>query len=259
MGGLGDVCLSESTILSVARHLGGRFHAVGNRPVLEPFGEYLTAVDSIDGRKWTRLFADGPSTPPLDRVVFIGKDRTGAFRRRLAAAAGEVIFIDMYPEGMPVHVEDYQLGQLAAYGIPAVKKERQARSAKRVVVYAEKAYKKKKWPVEGFVEVFERLEAQGVPATFMAQPGLRLPEGLPGRLFERLSDIADFLSPGGVFLSNDSGMAHFAARCGMYPVTLFFDTDPAVWRPVTGKVMRCDEGPPGTEEVARLAEAALDR
>ena len=172
MGGLGDVCLSESTILSVARHLGGRFHAVGNRSVLEPFGEYFTAVDSIDGRKWTHLFADGPSGQPLDQVVFIGKDRTGAFRRRLAAAAGEVIFIDMYPDGKPVHVEGYQLGQLAAYGIPAVKKERRVKSAKRVVVYAEKAYKKKKWPVEGFVEVFERLEAQGIPATSHGAAGL---------------------------------------------------------------------------------------
>jgi hypothetical protein len=259
MGGLGDVCLSESTILSVTRHFGGRLHAVGNRPVLEPFGAYFTTVESIGGRKWACLFSDGLPGPSLRRVVFIGKDRSGAFRQRIAGLGSEVIFIDMYPEGQAVRVEDYQLGQLAAYGISPARKSIRLRAGRRVVIYAERAYKKRKWPSESFVEVWELLNARGIEASLMAQPGLSLPGGLPARVFERLSDIADFLSSGGIFLSNDSGMAHFAARCGMYPVTLFFDTDPDVWRPAAGKVLKCDGDPPGAKEVALLAASALDR
>ncbi len=259
MGGLGDVCLSESTILSVTTHFGGRLHAVGNRPVLEAFREYFTIVESIGGRKWACLFSDGLSGPPLRRVVFIGKDRSGAFRGRIAGLASEVMFIDMYPEGQAVRVEDYQLGQLAAYGISPAKKAMRAKAGGRVVVYAERAYKKRKWPAERFAEVWGLLNARGIEATLMAQPGLSLPDGVPARVFERLSDIADFFSSGGIFLSSDSGMAHFAARCGMYPVTLFFDADPDVWRPAAGKVLKCDGDAPGAEKVALLAASALDR
>jgi hypothetical protein len=258
MGGLGDVCLSESTILSITRHLGGRLQAVGNRPVLEPFREYFTTIESIDGRKWASLFSDGLSGPRLPRVVFIGKDKSGALRRRIAGLASKTVFVDMYPEGQVVHVEDYQLGQLAAYGIPPVRKAIKVKSGRRVVIYAERAYKKRKWPAESLLEVRERLHARGIETVLMAQPGLSLPEGVAARVFEVLSDIADFFSSGGIFLSNDSGMAHFAARCGMYPVTLFFDADPQVWRPAAGKVLKYDEDRPSSESLAMLTASLVD-
>ena len=258
MGGLGDVCLSESTILSITRHLGGTLQAVGNRPVLEPFREYFTTIESIDGRKWASLFSNGLSAPRLPRVVFIGKDRSGAFRRRIAGLASETVFIDMYPEGQVVHVEDYQLGQLAAYEISPVRKAIRVKRGRRVVIYAERAYKKRKWPAESLLEVREQLQARGIETVLVVQPGLSLPEGAAARVFEGLSDIADFFSSGGIFLSNDSGMAHFAGRCGMYPVTLFFDADPDVWRPSAGKVLRCSGVEPDAEGVALLVVSALD-
>lgn len=108
-GGLGDVCLSESTLLSLERHFGATLEAVGTRRVLDMFRPYFTGVDSIDRRTWIYLFSDSPVHRTWQRIIFIGKDRTGALRKRISRLCDDFIFIDMYPDDQPVHVEDYQL------------------------------------------------------------------------------------------------------------------------------------------------------
>lgn len=256
MGGLGDVCLSESTILSVVRHNGCRLRAVGNKAVLDAFGEYFSSVESIDGRGWACLFSDSAPPPRLDRVVYIGKDRTGEIRRRIARFAAHVVFIDMYPEGRAVHVEEYQLGRLASYGIAPVRMDRQEVTARRVVLYPERPYRKTKWPVERFREVHEALRRRGVEAVIMGQPGLDVASAAV-RAFDGLSGAADFLAAGGVFLSNDSGMAHFAARCGLTAATLFLEADPLVWRPKGGLVLEAKGAPPGVDEAVDFIMNAL--
>jgi len=100
-GGLGDVCLSESTLLSLKHHFGKSMEAVGNKAVLDVFRDYFTGVDSIDRRTWTYLFSDSLTCRSWRRIIFIGKDRTGAFRERLFRLCDELVFIDMYPEGRP--------------------------------------------------------------------------------------------------------------------------------------------------------------
>ncbi|MGA3173185.1 MAG: hypothetical protein ABSE25_02025 [Syntrophorhabdales bacterium] len=255
LGGLGDVCLSESTILSVELQF-GRLRAVGNKPVLDVFREYFTGVDSADRRSQAYLFSDSAPGPFLQRVIYIGKDRLGFFRKGLERLADEIFFIDMYPEGRAVPVEDYQLEQISRYGIKPVRKKTERKTGRLVILYPERPYKKKKWPVARFCEVWEHLRTQDVEVLLMRQPGLDL-SGLPSFSFERLSDIAAFFSQGGIFVSNDSGMAHFAARCGLLPITLFFDADPVVWRPRGGKIIDCAGGPPPVEEIARLIAAAL--
>jgi len=49
--------------------------------------------------------------------------------------------------------------------------------------------------------------------------------------FEDLSKIKDFFYSDGIFVSNDSGMAHLAALCGLSTITIFIDSDPLVWHP----------------------------
>jgi hypothetical protein len=256
LGGLGDVCLSESTILSITRHFGGRLRAAGNKPVLDAFDEYFSAVDSMERRRWACLFSDALSGPRLHRVIFIGKDRSGLFRERIGRFADDVVFIDMYPEGRSAHVEDHQLAQLASYGIAPVRKVRDERPGRRVILYPEKPYRKRKWPVESFLDVHKYLKARDIEAEVMRQPGLNLP-AVPSTTLDTLSDIEAFLSKGGIFFSNDSGMAHFAARCGLHPITLCFDTDPTVWRPLAGEAIKCKGTGPCPEEVASLIAAAL--
>jgi ADP-heptose:LPS heptosyltransferase len=255
-GGLGDVCLSESTLLSLKQHFGTTLEAVGTKPVLDMFRLYFTGVDSIDRRTWVYLFSDSSVCRTWQRIILIGKDRTGTFRERVSRLCDELIFIDMYPEGQPVHVEEYQLEQLPRYGIAPVRKEVQAKTGKRIILYPEKPYKKKKWPVGRFLEVYEKLTSLGIEAVLMRPPDLDLP-AVSARAFELLADIAAFFSAGGIFFSNDSGMAHFAARCGLRAATLFQDTNPLIWRPKGGLILECAEAPPSVDEVADFVMHAL--
>ncbi|HSD29004.1 MAG TPA: glycosyltransferase family 9 protein, partial [Vicinamibacteria bacterium] len=62
-------------------------------------------------------------------------------------------------------------------------------------------------------------------------PGALVARGLPLR---RLGAV---LARAGLFLGNDSGVAHLAAACGTRTLALFGPTDPAQWSPV-GRAVR---------------------
>jgi ADP-heptose:LPS heptosyltransferase len=49
--------------------------------------------------------------------------------------------------------------------------------------------------------------------------------------FEDLIETKRFFSEGGVFISNDSGMAHLAGVSGLFTITIFTDFNPAAWHP----------------------------
>lgn len=256
-GGLGDVCLSESTFLSLRRHFGRRLRVLGNRRVLLQFSDYFSGIESIDSRAWTPLFADAVHDGRWDTIIFIGKDRSGELRQRLARFAGDLIFIEMYPDLERTHVEDYQLEQLSRRGIGPLRKRRTARVGERLILYAEEAYRKEKWPAHRFIELRQALKETGVPAILAGPPGLRAP-ALDFTMPDGLDDVAAFFASGGLFFSNDSGMAHFAAGCGLYPLTLFTDTDPAIWHPVNGLVLTSGKGPPTVPEALRFILSAME-
>ncbi len=52
-----------------------------------------------------------------------------------------------------------------------------------------------------------------------------------GIVIHELLEIKEFFKGGGIFVSNDSGMAHLAGACGLQTITVFTDFDPAVWHP----------------------------
>ena len=82
-------------------------------------------------------------------------------------------------------------------------------------------------------------------------PELLLP-GVPSVSISGLPEMAAFLSRGGLFFSNDSGMAHLAARCGLFPLTLFWEADPDIWRPKGSRIVRCKGGGPSIQEAVEL-------
>jgi ADP-heptose:LPS heptosyltransferase len=49
--------------------------------------------------------------------------------------------------------------------------------------------------------------------------------------FEELIEVRAFFERGGIFVSNDSGMAHLAGMCGLHTITIFTDFDPDIWHP----------------------------
>jgi ADP-heptose:LPS heptosyltransferase len=251
MGGLGDVCLSESAFLTITRHFGTSFRAVGSKRVLDRFGAYFSRVDSMDGRQWAYLFSDSLRGRKWERIVFFGKDREGGVRARLRQLSGQLLFVDLHPDGESIPVEQHQLAQLAACGMEPVVVALSEKRTDRVILYPEAGFQKQKWPVSRFAEVFEELRKLGSNVIFMTPPGLVTPV-VPTVSFEDLDDIEIFFSEGGIFFSNDSGMAHFAARCGLRPITIFRDTDATVWAPKGSRVLRCRDAGPGVREVIDL-------
>jgi hypothetical protein len=254
-GGLGDVCLSESTFVSLSQHFGACLRVVGSRRVLLQFSEYFSRIDSIDSRTWTPLFSDFGDELRWETAILIGKDRSGALRQRLHRFARAFSFIEMYPDQERVHVEDYQLEQLSRWGVKPLRKRRETRVGDRLILYAEEAYRKKKWPAHRFIELRRVLREAGVLAVLGGPKGLHAP-ALDLIMPDDLADVAALFATGGLFFSNDSGMAHFAAKCGLHTLTLFADTDPAVWHPINGTVLASGKELPAVSEVLQFILSA---
>lgn len=250
LGGLGDVCLSESLFLSLSTHVRGGVCALGYTRFLSLFAGYFSQVLSVEERRWLFLFSGEPLGQSWQQIVLVGKDRSGDFRARLASLSRDpLLFIDMYPDQESVHVEEYQLRQIAALGISALKKEVTPKHMDRVILYPEASRGKRKWPYEHFLTLCGLLRSRGVPVTLLEAPDVDSPASGSLR-FEHLRDTASFLGDGGIFVSNDSGVAHLAGALGLTTITLFHDEQPDIWHP-RGKNLSivCDPRSPGVEEV----------
>jgi len=265
LGGLGDVCLSESAFLSLRNHFGNTIVAVGTKRFFHLFPGYFLRIHGVESRHWLYLFSEEATVIKWKRVIFIGKDREGKLRRRWQGISLDpMIFIDMYPENQfgvrsfefgvqpetapdnishiawrmaqsdeekqVMHVEEHQLAQLAQFNIEPVKKEIPWRKSPRVILYPEKGFEKKKWELENFVTLYGSLRSKGVQAQIMIPAGLQV--DMPGAIsIDDLNDVRSFFEAGGVFVSNDSGMAHLAGASGLFTITIFTDYDPRVWHP----------------------------
>jgi len=253
LGGLGDVCLSESSFLSLFTFIGPQITALGYVRFLSLFQDYFTAVRSVEERRWLPLFAGDVPSRTWQRIILIGKDRKGDLRHRLSPLSRyPFLFIDMYPDEEPIHVEDYQLRQLAASGMEALRKEVVPRHADRVILYPEEPRGKRKWAYENFLALAEMLNAAGVNTILLEAPDVDRPA--EGSLrFSGLGEMAAFFGGGGVFFSNDSGVAHLAGACGLTTVTLFHDQRPAIWHPRGKNIsIACEDEYPSVTHIVSL-------
>jgi ADP-heptose:LPS heptosyltransferase len=268
LGGLGDVCLSESLFLSFQKHFGDCLVGIGNRRFLDLFKEYFARVEGVESKKWLYLFSEKLSGPQWRRIVFIGKDREGILRNRWQTFSEEkIIFIDMYPENAfervcvscppkqetqsealssrseqegvaptasippraPV-IEDYQLAQLAKYDVDSLEKTVPWKKSPRVILYPEKGFEKEKWHHDNFINLYHSLKTKGLDVIVLESLGLSL--NVDHKVFfEDLIEIRQFFSKGGIFVSNDSGMAHLAGASGLFTITIFSEFDPTIWHP----------------------------
>jgi ADP-heptose:LPS heptosyltransferase len=248
LGGLGDVCLSESLFLSFRTHFGNCLVGLGNRRFLDLFKEYFVRVEGVESRKWLYLFSEKLDGPRWKGIIFIGKDRGSILRNRWQAHSEEkLIFIDMYPENAfrvgtttcrspeaedipKVHIEDYQLAELIQHDVEPLKKIIPPRKSSRVIIYPEKGFEKEKWHYENLVNLYHSLKATGLNVTVLESPGLSV--NVDKKVFfEDLTEVKQFFSQGGIFVSNDSGMAHLAGASGLFTITIFAGFDSAIWHP----------------------------
>ena len=240
LGGLGDICLSESTFFSISRHFREPVVGLGTKRFFTLFREYFERIHGIESARWLYLFSNRPSDITWEKIIFIGKDREGSLRERWQRFSRTgVLFIDMYPEGAfegsgegqdVTHIEDYQLARLPRLGIEPVRKEVLPKPSSRVILYPEKGFKKEKWHHDNFKKLYGSLKAKGVEVYIIQPIGLEL--GIQTSLtINELADMKAYFEEGGIFVSNDSGMAHLAGACGLFTLTIFTDFDPRVWHP----------------------------
>jgi ADP-heptose:LPS heptosyltransferase len=271
LGGLGDVCLSESLFLSFQKQFDDSLVGLGNKRFLDLFQEYFKRVEGVESRKWLYLFSEKLDGPRWRQIIFIGKDRKGILRNRWQVNSEEkIIFIDMYPENafervcgstlsrqkmqgealssqgeregvapmaLPLEgatrapvVEDYQLGQLTPYSVEPLKKKIPCNKSQRVILYPEKGFEKEKWHHDNFIDLYHSLKAHDVDVILLGSLGLSV--NVDNKVFlEDLTEIKQFFSEGGIFVSNDSGMAHLAGSSGLFTFTIFTGFDPAIWHP----------------------------
>lgn len=253
MGGLGDMCLSESTFLSLSHQFQKNISALGYLRFFNFFKEYFKTINNIESARWLYLFSDYTTEQTWKRIVFVGKDKNGVLRKRWKAVSrDEMIFVDMYPDNTygPVdseagaltskienyqlknvmHIESYQLTQLEQCGIKPLKKNIKALPRNRVILYPEASITKSKWHYENFIELYYTLKGHGVETHIFESFGLNLPIA-EKIVIEDLADVKTFFDSGGIFVSNDSGMAHFAGFCGLLTITIFSDFDSSIWHP----------------------------
>ncbi len=247
LGGLGDVCLSESLFFSFQKHFGNCLAALGNKRFLDLFSEYFLRAEGIESRKWLYLFSEKLNGPVFKRIIFIGKDREGLLRKRWKAfSEEEIIFIDMYPESafqsvnniiLPTEkaaptpgIEAYQLAQLKAYGVAPLQKEILPKKSQRIIIYPEKGFTKEKLHHDNFLRLYSSLLAKGLEVIALESLGLKINVDHKVSL-EDLTEIKRFFSEGGIFVSNDSGMAHLAGVSGLFTITVFTGFDPTMWHP----------------------------
>ena len=302
LGGLGDVCLSESLFFSFQKQFGNCLVGLGNKRFLDLFKEYFARVESVESRKWLYLFSKKLRGPQWRRIIFIGKDREGILRNRWQTFSEEkIIFIDMYPEhalecvcgsnlpkqgtqgkafssrseregvatialslegttlpaggqaqapvgeqgelkgwlhsALPVEgapraplIEEYQLIQIARLGVEPLKKTISWKKSARVILYPEKGFKKEKWHHENFINLYHSLKAHDVYVIVLESLGLSV--NVDKKVFfEDLHDVKQFFREGGIFVSNDCGMAHLAGASGLFTITIFASFDPTIWHP----------------------------
>lgn len=269
LGGLGDVCLAESAFLSLQRHFGDCLAGLGNRRFLDLFSTYFVKTYGVESRHWLYLFSDKLTGPRFRRIIFIGKDRQGTIRKRWAAHSRErLIFIDMYPDGSfpvpekttspllqeAVHIEDYQVRQVSEFGVEPARVHVRPEGSGPVILYPEKGFSKEKWPPENFLALRDLLAGRTRKTVLLRPANLDL--GGEGIVIHELSSIKEFFGRGGIFVSNDSGMAHLAGACGLKTLTIFTDFDPAIWHPRGRNVsLRSCSDDVSPEAVGRLVEA----
>jgi hypothetical protein len=238
--------------------------------------------------RWLHLFSDSPPDIKYKQLIFIGKDSQESLRERWKGLSREqLIFIEMYPgsgnsvergvwsveksgkqgpqsaihhqlSANAIHVEDYQLAQLKHYGVEAVKKVIEAKPSSRVILYPEKGFSKRKWPPENFAELYGALKQKGFIVHILEPLGLKL--NVEEKIFfEELTEVRDYFQNGGIFVSNDSGMAHLAGQCGLLTITIFTDFDPHVWHPRGRNIsLECIEYPIDVRSVEALITQTLE-
>jgi len=237
-----------------------------------------------DGPEMAALLAGAKTGGPVEAALS-SADAVVAFTRSagvldaLGQRARRLVARDPAPPAGGPHASVWLAGALAPLGIDAVPEPAplqftgvetvdseaatSALPAGFLAVHPGSGSSSKNWPFDRFVEAARR-SSPGRPWLLVLGPAeddLVPPTGAVVARSLPLRRLGAVLARAGLFLGNDSGVAHLAAACGTRTLALFGPTDPAQWSPV-GPEVRTLRAPTGrledldVEEVVAAAGGA---
>jgi heptosyltransferase-3 len=295
-GALGDILLSLPAIETLRRPH-DRVHLAAREDVavfLKEFG-FISGGLRSDGRLFLSLFTDSADNSikefvaRFDAIYVFTPDENCQLAAGIRSLFEEARVIrTLPPPEAGMHVADYrseQVGQFeesSLYPLLAVPRNHRETAelilrkggydCKRplVAVHPGSGGKKKRWPIERFLEVMRRLRTD-IDCFLIIFSGpaedreLRkeiesCAEGLKNDSIiiadAGLATVASLLSLCDLYLGNDSGITHLASftACGKI-IALFGPTDPLLWAP---KSDRCSVITPAREFSARIGSVSKD-
>jgi Glycosyltransferase family 9 (heptosyltransferase) len=263
-GGIGDFLLSIPALQRL--HGEGPVQLVGHRErvALAVAGGVGDAAFDMDAVGFGSVFAEPDARfweffSGFNRAVVWMKDdgRIEAALRGCGIADVRV-FPGLPPVTWARHASEYYLGCLGCAEAPPLRLAiPPGDTARDVVIHPGSGGQYKNWPLDRFVEVAERLVAEGRSVSWVTGPAeenVALPDGASVLPLTSLVDLAAHLAASRLYFGNDSGITHLAAAVGCPCVAIFGPTEPSVWAPRGGHVTVAHGQPwPEVEQVAGAA------
>jgi ADP-heptose:LPS heptosyltransferase len=140
----------------------------------------------------------------------------------------------------PVHTAEHLASAMFWLGVPPAEIPRAKLIAhtplgrsQYVVMHPFASAPDKAWPIEHFVSVAARLQAQGLQPMILAGPSDDAAPFAPFQVLKDapLRDVKNVMSGAAFFIGNDSGPAHIAAAFGVPVVVLFGPSNRVTWAP----------------------------
>ncbi len=147
------------------------------------------------------------------------------------------------PANSTVHTAEHHAAAMIHLGvheseIPRARLDRPAPGDRHpfAVLHAGASHASKRWPVEGFLSVAERIrDRYAIEPVFMAGPGesslVAQVRPLEICSVQSISALRNLLAHARIFVGNDSGPAHVAASFGVPCVVVFGSSDARIWHP----------------------------
>ena len=211
-----------------------------------------TGIDlvGLGDREWPAMLREHLQS--FDSIVsWYGTNRP-EFRAALAAENIGCDFLPaLPPAGFTGHATDFFAGQVGAAkgSVPRINIDRAAKR-QSVIIHPFSGGKRKNWRLDLFQQVAGSLDCK---VEWLAGPEEALENALR---FERLRDLAHWLTGASLYVGNDSGITHLAAAIGVPTLALFGPTDPVRWAPRGKDVSILREEPLEALRVEPVLEAA---
>lgn len=264
-GALGDFVLTWPIALALARiHPQSRVFYVTHAQKGALAGRAL-GVEWADAEAgWHALFASGTDLPEDSRRLLAGAHSVVGFLstpdgtwadnvRRVTPEANVLTVNPTPPDDYAGHATEFQLEQLRPWPAAHAAAEQILRSVRArglsvarpapgggVLVHPGSGSPTKLWPVDRYLELIRRLQAEGHAVRVLL--GEVEQERWTGEVLARIEGVAPVARPqtlldlmselltAGAFVGNDSGPGHLAAILGVPTLSIFGPTDPARWR-----------------------------